>query len=49
MTVEILIGGLFGLLMVYLAARLISAAYFKSKQQYEQQRKDHGTQSKQPS
>ncbi len=40
---------LFGLLVVYLVARLITAAYFKSKQQYEQQRKDHGTQSKQPS
>lgn len=31
----------FGLLMVYLAARLITAAYFKSKQQHERQT-NHG-------
>ncbi len=28
-----------GLIAIYLVARLISAAYFQSKQQHEQQRK----------
>jgi len=32
--------GVFGLLVVYLAARLVTAAYFKSKQQHERQ--NHG-------
>lgn len=31
-----------GLGLVYLAARLISAAYFNSKQQHEERRKNHG-------
>lgn len=31
----------FGLLVVYLVARLITAAYFKSKQQHERQT-NHG-------
>lgn len=35
---QFIIGGLFGLLMVYVAARLISAAYFKSKQEHEQRK-----------
>ena len=33
---QILTSAFAGLLVVYLAARLISAAFFKSKQQYEQ-------------
>ena len=37
-------GGLLALPMIYLAARLITAAYFNSKQQYELQRNQDGTQ-----
>lgn len=33
--------GFVALVVLYIAARLISAAVFKSKQQYEQQRKNH--------
>lgn len=36
---------LLGLVGVYVAARLISAAYFKSKHDYETERKRHGTNS----
>lgn len=38
----ILLGGL-ALIGLFLAARLISAAYFNSKHQYEKQRNQHGT------
>lgn len=39
---EAIVWGLLGLLMIYLGARLISAAYFNSKQQYETERNDNG-------
>ena len=35
---EYMASGLVVLLAVYLAARLVSAAYFKSKSQYERQK-----------
>ncbi len=39
---EIIAYGFLGLVAIYLAARVISHAFFKSKQQYEAQRKNHG-------
>jgi hypothetical protein len=43
MTTEEIAAAIFlGLVVLYLAARLITAAFFKSKQQYEKDR-NHGT------
>lgn len=39
---EVIAWGVLGLLAIYLACRLGSAAFFKSKQQHEAQRKHHG-------
>ena len=41
---EIIGISILGLMAIYLVARLISAAVFKSKQQYEKEKR-HGTQS----
>ncbi len=43
---QVIVTVLAGLVVVYLAARLISAAVFKSKQQYEKE-KHHGQESTQ--
>lgn len=39
---EIITAIFFGLVVIYLAVRLASAAFFKSKQQYEKE-ENHGT------
>lgn len=40
--IEVVAWGALGLLAIYLAARLASHAFFKSKQQHEAQRKHNG-------
>lgn len=39
---EIIAYGGLALFAIYVAARLVSAAFFKSKQHYERQRNHHG-------
>jgi hypothetical protein len=38
--------GILALIAIYIAARLMSAAFFKSKSEYETKRKSNGTQPK---